>query len=125
MRRIEFDEALGSVNMPQSIEFMGSNVFKGCKVKVAAPKVTLLSASHSLKAHSPISTAPSITTLCMGSNVFKGCKVKVAAPKKTGDVGFEIADNVLIKYKGKSKDAVIPDIAVTLPSAGIILSSNP
>ena len=60
----------------------------------------------------------------MGSNVFKGCKVKVAAPKKTGDVGFEIADNVLIKYKGKSKDAVIPEGVTKIAAKAFYAKKN-
>ena len=42
----------------------------------------------------------------------------------TGDVGFEIADNVLIKYKGKSKDAVIPEGVTKIAAKAFYAKKN-
>ncbi len=80
---------LEHVEIPDSVKYIGNGSFAYCE-KLGDVKL-------------PASVE------FMGSGVFSGCPVKVAAPKKTGAVGFDIADNVLIKYKGKSADVIIPD----------------
>ncbi len=82
-------DALESVELPDSVKYIGNGAFAYCE-KLSDVKL------------------PAAVEF-MGSGVFGGCAVKVAAPKKTGVVGFDIADNVLIKYKGKAQDVVIPD----------------
>ncbi len=81
--------SLESIEIPEGIKYIGDGAFDCCE------KLETVKMPSSIE--------------FIGSKVFEACKVKVAPPKKTGDVGFEIADNVLLKYKGKSKDVIIPE----------------
>lgn len=80
---------LRSLDVPDSVKYIGSEAFAYCEKLISVK----LPASVDF----------------MGSNVFKECPAKVTAPKKVGAAGFEIASNELIKYKGNSVHAVIPD----------------
>ncbi len=95
---------LRSIEVPESVKYIGSEAFAYCEKLISAK----LPASVDF----------------MGSNVFKECLVKVAAPKKVGAVGFEIASNELIKYKGTSVHAVIPDGVTKIAAKAFLRKKN-
>ncbi len=97
-------ESLGSVELPESVKYLGTEAFAYCE-KLASVK-----------------TPASVDF--MGSNVFKNCPAKVAAPKKAGAAGFEIANNELIKYKGTSDNAVIPDGVTKIAAKAFFRKKN-
>ena len=96
--------SLQSVEIPDSVRYLGAEAFAYCeKLRV-------------------VKTPASVDF--MGSNVFKDCPVKVSAPKKVGAVGFEIANNELIKYKGTSNNAVIPDGVTKIAAKAFFRKKN-
>lgn len=95
---------LQSIEVPDSVTYLGAEAFAYCE-KLRSVKI------------------PSGVNF-MGSNVFKNCLVKVAAPKKLGAVGFEIAHNELIKYKGTSANAVIPDGVTKIAAKAFFRKKN-
>ncbi len=97
-------DLLQSVTLPDSVKYVGTEAFAYCE-KLCSVK---LPASVDF----------------MGSNVFKNCPVKVAAPKKVGAVGFEIANNELIKYKGTGEHAVIPDGVTKIAAKAFFRKKN-
>ncbi len=97
-------DSLQSIEIPDSVRYLGAEAFAYCE-KLCSVKLP-----------------PSVDF--MGSNVFKNCPVKVAAPKKVGAVGFEIANNELIKYKGTSNNAVIPDGVTKIAAKAFLRKKN-
>ncbi|MCI9031642.1 MAG: leucine-rich repeat protein [Clostridia bacterium] len=96
--------SLQSIDVPDSVKYIGAEAFIYCE-NLRSVKI------------------PSSVDF-MGSNVFKACPVKVAAPKKVGAVGFEIANNELIKYKGTSDNAVIPDGVTKIAAKAFFRKKN-
>lgn len=96
--------SLNGIVIPDSIKYIGNGAFAYCE-KLSEVKM-------------PASVE------FMGNGVFGGCPVKVAAPKKTGAVGFDIANNVLVKYKGKSQDVVIPDGVTKIAAKAFYCKKN-
>ena len=97
-------DSLQSIEVPDSVKYLGAEAFAYCKNL------------RSVKLPTSVDF--------MGSNVFKNCPAKVAAPKKVGAVGFEIANNELIKYKGKSDNAVIPDGVTKIAAKAFFRKKN-
>ncbi len=95
---------LRSIDVPDSVNYIGAEAFAYCE-KLISVKI-------------PASVD------FMGSNVFKECPAKVTAPKKVGAVGFEIASNELIKYKGTSVHAVIPDGVTKIAAKAFLRKKN-
>ncbi len=95
---------LRSVEVPDSVRYIGAEAFAYCE-KLISVKLPA-------------------TVDFMGSNVFKECPAKIAAPKKVGAVGFEIANNELIKYKGTSNTAVIPDGVTKIAAKAFLRKKN-
>ena len=95
---------LQSVEVPDSVKYIGAESFAYCE-KLRSVKI-------------PASVD------FMGSNVFKNCPIKVAAPKKVGAVGFEIANNELIKFKGTTDTAVIPDGVTKIAAKAFLRKKN-
>lgn len=95
---------LQSIEVPDSVKYIGAEAFAYCE-KLRSVKM-------------PASVD------FMGGSVFRDCPVKVAAPKKVGAVGFEIANNELIKYKGTSENAVIPDGVTKIAAKAFFRKKN-
>lgn len=95
---------LQSIEVPDSVKYIGAEAFAYCE-KLASVKM-------------PASVD------FMGSSVFRACPVKVAEPKKVGAVGFEIANNELIKYKGTAGNAVIPDGVTKIAAKAFFRKKN-
>ncbi len=95
---------LKSIDVPDSVKYIGAEAFAYCEKLISVK----LPASVDF----------------MGSSVFKECPVKVAAPKKVGAVGFEIANNELIKYKGTSANAVNPEGVTKIAAKAFLRKKN-
>ena len=95
---------LRSIEVPESVKYIGSEAFAYCEKLI------------SVKIRSRVDF--------MGNNVFKEFPPNIDAQKKLGAVGFEIASNELIKYKGTAVHAVIPDGVTKIAAKAFFRKKN-